>query len=92
MSVSDIIREKLTNALSPEHLDVVDESYKHAGHAGANPEGESHFNVTVVSKEFEGKSRVQRQRLVYQALAEEMQGRIHALALQTMAPSEQKKI
>ncbi len=92
MRVTEIIEQKLTAALSPVELDVVDESYKHAGHAGANPAGESHFNVMIVSSLFEGKSRVERQRLVYQALSEEMSGRIHALALQTLAPSEQKKI
>ena len=92
MRVTEIIEKKLIEALSPIDLGVIDESYKHAGHAGANPEGESHFNVLIVSESFEGKSRVERQRMVYQALSEEMSGRIHALALQTLAPSEQKKL
>jgi len=89
MRVAEIIEQKLTAALSPSDLEIIDESHKHAGHAGARPEGQSHFNVRVVSAAFEGKSRVERQRLVYQALAEEMKGPIHALALQTRTPNEQ---
>ncbi len=88
MRVADIIEQKLTLALSPVQLDVVDESHKHAGHAGSRPGGESHFNVSIVSSAFEGLSRVARQRLVYQALAEEMEQTIHALALKTSTPEE----
>lgn len=91
MRVANIIKEKLTEALSPIDLDVLDESHKHAGHAGSRPEGESHFNVKIVSQAFEGKSRVERQRLVYQALSEEMKQDIHALALNTMTPKEREK-
>ena len=88
MRVTEIINQKLTKSLSPITLDIVDDSHKHAGHSGARPEGQSHFSVTIVSQVFEGKSRVQRQRLVYQALSKEMAGRIHALELRTLAPSE----
>lgn len=88
MTVAETIEEKLTAALAPERLEVVDDSHHHAGHAGARPEGESHFSVTVVSAAFTDKNRVARQRLVYAALAEEMAGRIHALALKTLAPGE----
>ena len=88
MRVAAAMEKKLTEALSPERLNIVDESHKHAGHAGARPSGESHFNVEIVSAAFEGKSRVERQRLVYGALAEEMKSDIHALSLQTLAPSE----
>jgi BolA protein len=88
MRVADIIKQKLTEALSPVQLDITDDSDKHAGHAGSRPEGESHFSVFIVSDAFEGKSRVERQRLVYQALSKEMKQRIHALALQTLAPNE----
>ena len=91
MRVVEIINQKLTDSLSPTKLEIVDDSHKHAGHAGARPEGESHFSVTIVSQAFEGKSRVQRQRLVYQAISEEMSECIHALSLQTLAPSEEKK-
>ena len=88
MSVADTIRKKITDALEPESLTVEDESYRHAGHAGARPEGETHFNVSVVAKAFSGKSRVARQRMVYEILADEMAGPIHALALSTKAPGE----
>ena len=88
MRVRTAIEEKLTAALSPDHIEVVDNSAKHAGHAGANPEGESHFAVMVVAEAFAGKNRVQRQRMVYEALAEEMAGPIHALELKTLAPGE----
>ena len=91
MRVAEIINQKLTESLSPTILEIVDDSHKHAGHAGARPEGESHFSVKIISRVFEGKSRVQRQRLVYQALSEEMTGRIHALSLHTLSPNEEKK-
>ncbi|HEY4124672.1 MAG TPA: BolA family protein [Rhizomicrobium sp.] len=88
MAYSDIIREKLTVALTPLALEVEDESARHHGHAGAQPGGETHFNVRVVSAAFTGLSRVARQRLVYAALADEMKAQIHALALTTLAPDE----
>ena len=72
MSVADTIREKLTAAFAPKELIVEDESAKHAGHSGARPGGETHFNVRIVSETFEGISRVERQRRVYAALADEM--------------------
>lgn len=87
-SYADRIRRKLTDALAPSRLDVVDESHRHAGHSGARPEGETHFNVTVVSAAFEGRSRVERQRMVYALLADELAERVHALALTTRAPQE----
>ena len=88
MRIHNAIEAKITAALSPARLDVVDNSAKHAGHAGAHPDGESHFAVTVVAEAFEGQSRVQRQRLVYAALAEEMADHIHALELKTLTPGE----
>jgi BolA family transcriptional regulator, general stress-responsive regulator len=88
MSVADIIREKLTAAFAPKELAVEDESAKHAGHAGSRPGGETHFNVRIVSDSFEGVSRVERQRRVYAALADEMRGRVHALSLTTLTPAE----
>ena len=88
MRIRNAIEAKITAALSPTRLDIVDNSAKHAGHAGAHPDGESHFAVTVVAEAFEGQNRVQRQRLVYAALAEEMAGHIHALELKTLTPSE----
>lgn len=88
MGTSDIINSKLTAALSPTRLTVVDESHRHVGHSGHRPEGETHFQVEVVSAAFEGKSRVERQRMVYGVLAEELSGGVHALALKTSTPSE----
>jgi BolA family transcriptional regulator, general stress-responsive regulator len=88
MSVAHRIRDKLTSALNPTTLEIVDESHRHAGHAGARPGGETHFRVEVVAAVFQGKSRLQRQRLVYAALKEEMSQQIHALSLVTRAPGE----
>jgi BolA family transcriptional regulator, general stress-responsive regulator len=82
------IRHKLEAALTPEKLEIVDESHRHAGHSGARPEGETHFKVEIVAGAFSGKSRVDRQRLVYGILAEELKERVHALALSTRAPGE----
>jgi len=88
MRVADRIRTKLTRALDPVSISVEDESHRHAGHAGAQPGGETHFRVEIVAAAFAGKSRVERQRLVYAALADEMANRIHALSLVTRAPDE----
>jgi BolA protein len=88
MSITERINKKLNEGLTPSRLEVIDESMKHLGHAGYREGGETHFNVTVVSDKFEGKSRVDRQRMVYALLAEEMAERIHALALTTKTPGE----
>ncbi len=90
MLVIDTIRRKLTDRFAPARLEVEDESHRHVGHAGARPGGETHFAVTVVAAEFAGQSRVARQRLVYDALAEELATRIHALSLTTLAPDEDR--
>jgi BolA protein len=86
----DRIAIKLTSALQPSALDIHDDSHRHAGHAGDNPDGngETHFKVTAVSAIFVGKSRVERQRLVYGVLADELKERIHALELILRAPGE----
>lgn len=88
MRVAHLIREKLTATLNPIRLEVIDESHRHAGHAGARPGGETHFRVEVVAAAFQGKSRLERQRLVYETLREEMSDQIHALSLVTRAPGE----
>ena len=88
MSVAETIRVKLTERLAPTRLVILDESHRHAGHAGARPGGETHFNVTVVSAAFTGLNRVARQRLVYQTLSEELAGGVHALSLTTTTPDE----
>ncbi len=88
MTVADTIREKLIAAFTPVDLVIEDESARHAGHSGARPSGETHFQVRIVSAAFEGLSRVERQRRVYAVLADEMRGPVHALALTTLAPGE----
>lgn len=88
MTIRAAMERKLAQALAPESLDIVDESHRHAGHAGANPLGESHFHVQIVSAAFRGKSRVERQRMVHAALADELSGRVHALSLVTLTPEE----
>ncbi len=91
MRVADRIRAKLTAGLEPTRLAIHDESHRHAGHAGARPGGESHFRVEIVAAAFVGESRVARQRRVYALLAEELAGPVHALALTTLSPEEDKK-
>jgi BolA family transcriptional regulator, general stress-responsive regulator len=88
MTMADTIRTKLEAALAPARLEVIDESHKHAGHAGAQPGGESHFHVTVVSSAFAGLNRVARHRLVNATLATELANSVHALALDTRLPEE----
>jgi BolA protein len=88
MTMAETIRTKLEAALAPVRLEVIDESHKHAGHSGAQPGGESHFHVTVVSAAFAGLSRVARHRLVNATLSAELAGSIHALALDTRLPQE----
>ena len=89
--VADTIRSKLSDGLRPVRLDIVDESHRHAGHAGARPQGESHFQVAVVSAAFAGKNRVARQRLVYALLADALKTDIHALSLITLTPEEDSR-
>lgn len=88
MTYAQRMRDKLTRALNPQLLEIEDESFRHAGHAGADAAGETHFKLTVVAEAFTGLSRVARQRLVYDAVAREMAERVHALSLITRAPGE----
>lgn len=81
------MRERLLDALEPELLEIEDESHLHVGHAGAR-DGRGHFRVTVVSEAFEGKPRIRRHRLIYEALGGLMDTDIHALTIQAHAPSE----
>ncbi|MBM3582140.1 MAG: BolA family transcriptional regulator [Alphaproteobacteria bacterium] len=90
MRVRDAIERNLRESLDPVRLEIEDESHRHAGHAGARPEGETHFRLTVVADAFAGKSRVERQRMVYAALKELMATRIHALSLATLTPAEDR--
>ncbi|MDH3579213.1 MAG: BolA family transcriptional regulator [Hyphomicrobiales bacterium] len=88
MTVDDTIRQKLTDAFAPDELEVVNESHLHAGHAGSPGTGSSHFRVTIVAAKFDGLSRVDRHRLVNEALARELAGPVHALALKTLSTQE----
>jgi BolA protein len=88
MSVEATIREKLQRTFQPTRLDVINESHLHAGHRTSPGTGESHFRVLMVSALFGGKSRLQRHRLVNEALAAELKGKVHALALDLSAPGE----
>jgi BolA family transcriptional regulator, general stress-responsive regulator len=89
MSTAARIRERLA-ALGPVRLELVDESAQHAGHAGAQPGGETHWRLTIVSPRFAGQPTVARHRMVYQALGELMQNPIHALAITARSPEETK--
>ncbi len=91
--VATIMRGKLTSAFRPTRLDLEDDSWRHAGHhheggMDAQPGGESHFNLTIVSTAFDGLSRVQRQRSVNAVLADELAGPVHALSIRAQTPDE----
>jgi BolA protein len=88
MSVAATISQKLTAAFQPARLEVIDESHQHAGHVGSRPGGETHFAVVIAAQAFAGKSRVERQRLVYAVLAQELAGPVHALSVRALAPAE----
>ena len=87
-TVQHTITNKLREAFSPESLDVVDESHLHEGHSGHRPGGETHFRVYIVSKAFEGKSRIERHRMINATLAAELAGPVHALAITALGPKD----
>lgn len=86
MNVSARMREKLETAFAPEALEIVDESEQHRGHGGWREGGETHFRVRMTAEAFAGMNRVARSRAVHKALAEELAGPVHALALELSAP------
>ncbi|MDX5360135.1 MAG: BolA family transcriptional regulator [Alphaproteobacteria bacterium] len=88
MSVAERLKRKLEAAFPPAQVDVTDESHLHAGHAGARPEGETHFRVRIVSPAFAGQSRVARQRAIHKAVGEELAGPVHAFAVKALTPEE----
>ncbi|HEY0440572.1 MAG TPA: BolA family protein [Xanthobacteraceae bacterium] len=88
MRVDDVITDKLTKAFRPESLRVLDESHQHEGHAGHRPGGQTHFRVYIVAEGFRGKSRIERHRMINAALAAELAGGVHALAIHAAAPGE----
>jgi BolA family transcriptional regulator, general stress-responsive regulator len=87
-TMQEIITRKLTEAFAPESLRVVDESQQHAGHAGHRPGGETHFRIYIVTLAFQGKSRLERHRLINQTLSSELAAGVHALAIHAAAPGE----
>jgi BolA protein len=99
MSIQAAIERKLTDALHPERLEVINESHLHAGHhhvesghhATFDGSGETHFRVRIVSPAFDGKSRVDRHRSVNAALADELKAGLHALAIEAAAPGEKTR-
>jgi len=88
MRTQDRITEKLQQAFAPEGLRVEDESHQHAGHAGHRPGGGTHYRVYIVAEAFRGKSRLERHRMINAALAAELAGGVHALAIHAAAPGE----
>ncbi len=80
--------KKRLASLNPTKLDLIDDTEKHHGHGGYNPAGESHFTLVIESPDFEGKSRVERQRMVHSALGELLGNRVHALSIRARAPGE----
>jgi BolA protein len=87
-AILETLQDKLQAAFQPTRLEVVDDSARHSGHAGAREGGESHFNVTIEAAAFAGANKVARQRMVYRALAEELAGPVHALSVKALAPGE----
>jgi BolA family transcriptional regulator, general stress-responsive regulator len=88
MHMRDHITEKLIKAFAPFHVEVVDESAQHQGHAGWRPGGQTHFRIHIVAEAFNGKSRIERHRMINGILAEELKKGVHALAIYAAAPSE----
>ncbi|MFD1695987.1 BolA family protein [Roseibium aestuarii] len=88
MSTKHIIQTKLADAFQPTLLEVIDESDRHKGHGGWREGGETHFRVRIVAGAFSGMSRVNRHRAVNELLAAELEGGVHALAIEARAPEE----
>jgi BolA family transcriptional regulator, general stress-responsive regulator len=85
--IQDAMRRKLTEAFTPVRLEIVDESHKHKGHSGWREGGETHFRIVMQSHALDGLSRLERSRAVHKVLAQELEDRVHALALDLSAGS-----
>jgi BolA protein len=88
MRTKQLITVKLTEAFMPESLTVVDESDQHQGHAGHRPGGQTHFRVYIVAAAFQGKTRIDRHRMINSVLSAELAAGVHALAIHAKAPGE----
>ncbi len=88
MSATDTMTKKLNEAFAPHRLEVIDKSHLHEGHKGHSHGGESHFRINIVSQAFDGKSRVERHRMINALLADEFAGKLHALAIKAQSPNE----
>ncbi|MDE2578063.1 MAG: BolA family transcriptional regulator [Hyphomicrobiales bacterium] len=92
MTVQSVLTAKLTEALAPQSLEVIDESDRHASHhthpGGAGHQGETHFRVRIVSPAFQGMTRLQRHRRINEIVAAELAAGVHALAIDARAPGE----
>ena len=86
--IAQEITRLLEQAFAPQHLDVINDSARHHGHAGDDGSGESHFTIAIVSEAFAGVSRLERQRMVNRALGDIPGNRVHALAIRASAPDE----
>jgi len=86
MSIRDTIAHKLSIKFAPSHLEVIDESEKHRGHAGARPGGETHFRVRIATSQFAGKTLLAQHRAVMETLDAELKGGVHALSIEVLAP------
>ena len=86
--VASEMLKRLNSALSPSRIELTDDSEQHRGHGGYNPAGESHFTLRIESAAFAGKNRVQRQRMIYAALGDLMDGRVHALSIRATVTGE----
>lgn len=90
MKKADLIKSRLEKALNPQHLEIINESGRHSGHAGDDGSGESHFKLIVVSSHFENMSRVDRHRHIHRLLGEDLNNAIHALSITALTPAERK--
>ena len=88
MRTAETIEKKLTEAFSPQSLNVLDELHQHEGHAGHRPGGQTHFRVYIVANAFKGKSRIERHRMINGILSDELAAGVHALAIHAAAPGE----
>jgi BolA family transcriptional regulator, general stress-responsive regulator len=88
MRTADLITKKLTEAFSPQSLNVVDESHQHQGHAGHRPGGQTHFRIYIVSEAFKDKTRLERHRMINGILSGELAAGVHSLAIHAASPGE----